>query len=62
MMDTAAEILNHHSPVDLARHGTAVSSAETNVVAKTADRRDLQKAAGANERPILGPSLRELYI
>jgi hypothetical protein len=62
MMDTAAEILNHHSPVDLARHGTAVSSAETNVVAKTADRRDLQKAAGANERLILGPSLRELYI
>ena len=37
MVDTASDILNHHSPIDLAQHDSVAQSTESSMVSKTAD-------------------------
>ncbi len=53
MVDTASDILNHHSPVDLVQHGTAAQST-SGMGFKTADPRYLQTPAETDARSLLG--------
>jgi hypothetical protein len=48
MVGTATDILNHHSPVDLARHEVRRVPRSRSIVSKTADQSGLQTAAGTN--------------